>query len=116
LRKSLCYNLPSERDCAAVFRAAARFVPQRPDARHHRALDVTRAGRLFFESSSRSIFLFEHDLRANAFSRLSRGKTGVHPRVKPEGRLFPDHALTRTAYQLMKWWIAFSPMSPITIR
>src|ERR1700688_4662312 len=31
----------------------------------------------FFESSSRSIFLFEHDLRANA-SRLSRGKTGTH--------------------------------------
>ena len=29
------------------------------------------------ESSSRSIFLFEHDLRANA-SRLSRGKTGTH--------------------------------------
>src|SRR5712664_3014545 len=29
------------------------------------------------------IFLFEHDLRANA-SRLSRGKTGTH---------FPDHAL-----------------------
>src|ERR1700716_556771 len=32
----------------------------------------------FFESSSRSIFLFEHDLRANAL-RLSRGKTGSHP-------------------------------------
>jgi hypothetical protein len=31
--------------------------------------------------------LFEHDLRANA-SRLSRGKTGTHPRVKPEGMLF----------------------------
>jgi hypothetical protein len=31
--------------------------------------------------------LFEHDLRANA-PRLSRGKTGIHPRVKPEGRLF----------------------------
>src|ERR1700686_4915542 len=30
----------------------------------------------FFESSSRSIFLFEHDLRADA-SRLSRGKTGT---------------------------------------
>jgi hypothetical protein len=39
---------------------------------------TTRAGRFFFESSSRSIFLFEHDLRANA-SRLSRGKTGTHP-------------------------------------
>src|SRR4030081_2443141 len=38
---------------------------------------AARAGRLFFESSSRSIFLFEHDLRANA-SRLSRGKTGTH--------------------------------------
>src|SRR6266850_5980666 len=37
----------------------------------------TRTGWLFFESSSRSIFLFEHDLRANA-SRLSRGKTGIH--------------------------------------
>src|SRR5258705_5871818 len=37
----------------------------------------TRTGWLFFESSSRSIFLFEHDLRANA-SRLSRGKTGTH--------------------------------------
>src|SRR5882762_872602 len=33
---------------------------------------------IFFESSSRSIFLLEHDLRANA-SRLSRGKTGTHP-------------------------------------
>src|SRR6266702_1781516 len=43
-----------------------------------------RARRLFFESSSRSSFLFEHDLRANA-SRLSRGKTGIH---------FPDHALS----------------------
>src|SRR6266702_7995727 len=42
-----------------------------------------RARRLFFESSSRSTFLFEHDLRANA-SRLSRGKTGA---------TFPDHAL-----------------------
>src|SRR5436190_24388956 len=31
----------------------------------------------FFESSSRSIFLFEHDLRANAV-RLSRGKTASH--------------------------------------
>ena len=39
------------------------------------------------ESSSRSIFLFEHDLRANA-SRLSRGKTGTHPRIKSEGMLF----------------------------
>jgi hypothetical protein len=31
----------------------------------------------FLESSSRSIFLFEHDLRANAW-RLSRGKPGIH--------------------------------------
>ena len=31
--------------------------------------------------------LFEHDLRANA-SRLSRGKTGTHPRIKSEGMLF----------------------------
>jgi hypothetical protein len=33
------------------------------------------------------IFLFEHDLRANA-TRLSRGKTGFHPRIKSEGMLF----------------------------
>src|SRR6202051_187294 len=38
---------------------------------------ATRARWFFVESSSRSIFLFEHDLRANA-SRLSRGKTGTH--------------------------------------
>ena len=37
--------------------------------------------------TSRSILLFEHDLRANA-SRLSRGKTGTHPRIKSEGMLF----------------------------
>jgi hypothetical protein len=42
---------------------------------------------IFFESSSSSIFLFEHDLRANA-ARLSRGKTGIHPRIKSEGMLF----------------------------
>ena len=30
--------------------------------------------------------LMEHDLRANA-SRLSRGKTGSHPRIKSEGVL-----------------------------
>src|ERR1700732_3147064 len=47
----------------------------------------------FFESSSRSIFLFEHDLRANA-SRLSRGKTGTHPRVVTRGHAFPHHALS----------------------
>jgi len=45
------------------------------------------SGMTFFESSSRSISLFEHDLRANA-SRLSRGKTGAHPRIKSEGMLF----------------------------
>jgi len=34
------------------------------------------------------LYLFvEHDLRANA-SRLSRGKTGTHPRIKSEGKLF----------------------------
>src|SRR5712672_463994 len=44
---------------------------------------AARAGRLFFESSSHSTFLFEHDLRANA-SRLSRGKPVP---------TFPDHAL-----------------------
>jgi hypothetical protein len=38
---------------------------------------ATRARWFFVESPSRSIFLFEHDLRANA-SRLSRGKTGTH--------------------------------------
>ena len=31
--------------------------------------------------------MFEHDLRANA-SRLSRGKTGTHPRIKSESMLF----------------------------
>jgi hypothetical protein len=30
LRRSPCYNLPSDSDCAAVFQAAARFVPQGP--------------------------------------------------------------------------------------
>src|SRR5258708_26716171 len=30
------------------------------------------------DGASRSTFLIEHDLRANA-SRLSRGKTGIHP-------------------------------------
>jgi hypothetical protein len=41
------------------------------------------------ETSSRLLgsFLFEHDLRANA-SRLSRGKTGTHPRIKSEDMLF----------------------------
>jgi hypothetical protein len=37
-----------------------------------------------FESSSRSIFLFEHDLRANAFRVCREGKPGS---------TFPDHAL-----------------------
>ncbi len=46
---------------------------------HHRVLSrasCTRAGRLFFESSSRSIFLLEHDLFGKPVST------------------FPDHALT----------------------
>jgi hypothetical protein len=47
-----------------------------------RSLDHDR-----LESDHDLILLFEHDLRANA-SRLSRGKTGSHPRVKPEGMLF----------------------------
>jgi hypothetical protein len=33
-----------------------------------------RAGCLFFESSSRSVLLFEHDLRANAFGVCREGK------------------------------------------
>src|ERR1700691_3850641 len=41
---------------------------------------------LFVEQPSRSIFLFERDLRANA-SRLSRTKTDAHS---------PDHALVFT--------------------
>jgi len=40
---------------------------------------------LFFESSSRSIFLFEHDLRGKRF-RVCRGGENRYP-------LFPDHAL-----------------------
>src|SRR5215475_3061003 len=45
------------------------------------------------ESPSRfSVFLFEHDLRANAL-RLSRGKTGFHPATSA-GHAFPDHALS----------------------
>src|SRR3979409_1193265 len=52
----------------------------------------TRTGWLFFESSSRSIFLFEHDLRANA-SRLSEGKPVPTHRVVARGHAFPDHAL-----------------------
>jgi hypothetical protein len=57
-------------------------------ARAQRALGAARnvmaaagnkpwSGMTFLESSSRSISLFEHDLRANA-SRLSRGKTGAN--------------------------------------
>src|SRR5882762_3524960 len=52
---------------------------------------------IFFESSSRSIFLLEHDLRANA-SRLSRGKTGTHP-ASSAGQAFSGsccNELTRT--------------------
>src|SRR5229473_4808873 len=44
----------------------------------------------FVGSCSSSMFLFEHDLRANA-SRLSRGKTGSH---------FPDHALVDCRHAL----------------
>jgi hypothetical protein len=42
------------------------------------------------ESHHDLISLFEHDLRANAVPRLSRGKTGIH---------FPDHALADLAGQ-----------------
>src|SRR5882724_9180870 len=46
----------------------------------------------FFESSSRSIFLFEHDLRANV--RVCReGKPVSTHRVVARGHAFPDHAL-----------------------
>src|SRR2546423_12283439 len=50
-----------------------------------------KAGSLIFESSPRSTSLVEHD-------RLP--KTGLHPRVKPEGKLFRDLALPAKARQL----------------
>jgi hypothetical protein len=45
----------------------------------------------FSSTSSRSVFLLEHDLRANA-SRLPREKTATYSASNAE-RLFPDHAL-----------------------
>src|SRR6266403_757652 len=51
---------------------------------------------IFFESSSRSIFLLEHDLRANA-SRLSRGKTGTHPASSAE-QAFSGSCCSATCY------------------
>src|SRR2546423_10584478 len=50
-----------------------------------------KAGSLIFESSPRSTSLVEHD-------RLP--KTGLHPRVKPEGKLFRDLALPAKARHL----------------
>jgi hypothetical protein len=67
-----------------VLRARALPMDRLRDAVAHRMSRVAQnhrqhpgAGRLIFESSSRSILMFKHDLRANA-SRLSRGKTGSH--------------------------------------
>src|ERR1700704_1621080 len=56
-------------------------------ARHEPAIGATKSTRLVGLRRSLASFLFEHDLRANA-SRLSRGKTGTHPRIKSEGMLF----------------------------
>jgi len=48
------------------------------------------------------MFLFEHDLRANA-SRLSRGKTGTTHRVVARGHAFRDHALTTPVLFWAPW-------------
>jgi hypothetical protein len=47
------------------------------DARRSLKLIALWSAMTFLRTSSRSILLFEHDLRANAL-RLSRGKTGTH--------------------------------------
>src|SRR6267154_2465259 len=58
-----------------------------------------------------SHFLFEHDLRANAFSRLSaKGKPVPTHRVVARGHAFPDHALkarkaNRRAARLTRFWL-----------
>src|SRR6267142_5159169 len=77
------FNLPSS-SAATPFEGTkivtsgeAYSPPQQPRRR-------PRAGRLFFESSSRSIFLFEHDLF---------GKPVPTHRVVARGHAFPDHAL-----------------------
>ena len=46
--------------------------------------------------ASRSSFLFGHDPSGHARGHAFR-KTGFHPRIKSEGRLFPDHALCERA-------------------
>src|SRR5216684_560139 len=81
------FNLPSS-SAATPFEGTkivtsgeAYSPPQQPRRR-------PRAGRLFFESSSRSIFLFEHDLF---------GKPVPTHRVVARGHAFPDHALAPTA-------------------
>src|SRR5258705_12098320 len=48
----------------------------------------------------RSIFLFEHDLRANA-SRLSRGKTGTHPSGRGPRACFSG-SCSRAALSLLR--------------
>src|SRR5712664_3987826 len=79
---------PARRSCigSPQRRVASRVAEPRAlsDARARGDIDVNTVPDLDKatalerdESSSRSIFLFEHDLRANA-SRLSRGKTGTH--------------------------------------
>src|SRR5712664_3370836 len=81
------FNLPSS-SAATPFEGTkivtsgeAYSPPQQPRRR-------PRAGRLFFESSSRSIFLFEHDLF---------GKPVPTHRVVARGHAFPDHALCGVA-------------------
>src|SRR5258705_13317462 len=66
----------------------------------------TRTGWLFFESSSRSIFLFEHDLRANA-SRLSRGKTGTHFSGSCSRRSFRANRSFNATYRAIRNMIPF---------
>jgi hypothetical protein len=89
---------PARRSCigSPQRRVASRVAEPRAlsDARARGDIDVNTVPDLDKatalerdESSSRSIFLFEHDLRANA-SRLSRGKTGAHPSGRGPGACF----------------------------
>src|SRR5712672_1802623 len=97
---------PARRSCigSPQRRVASRVAEPRAlsDARARGDIDVNTVPDLDKatalerdESSSRSIFLFEHDLRANA-SRLSRGKTGSHfsgscSSAKTRFALLPGH-------------------------
>ena len=53
---------------------------------------VLEQDELWFDRQLTPAFLFEHDPTGHARGHAFR-KTGFHPRIKSEGRLFPDHAL-----------------------